>query len=267
MALCSSIQIIASDGIVIAATLLSPTDKEVRAVIQFHSGTVIRKEFYLKFCSYLCDCGYIVILFDYRGVGASRPVNLRGFKASISDWGQKDATSVLNWIRNKYPDTPIHLLAHSMGGQLMGLMPNWAEFDKITVLASSVGNWNRFSPAYKRKAKWSSLLLFPITLPLFGYAPGIFGLGQDWPKEVALEWSEISRRELLISEYMDGIHGHTEYHRIDKSIVAIFFEDDHMATPLTVNDFGLYLSSANVRSSFFKGCNIWLRKNWTFWCL
>ena len=103
------------DGQQLGALVLQHPDQVVKAVIQFHSGTVVKKEYYLKYAKYLCDLGFIVVLFDYRGVGGSRPKSLRGFKASISDWGRKDAPAVLNWIKQTYPGLPIYLFAHSMG--------------------------------------------------------------------------------------------------------------------------------------------------------
>lgn len=35
-------------------------------------GTGIKKEFYLNFSRYLCEAGFAVCLFDYRGIGESR---------------------------------------------------------------------------------------------------------------------------------------------------------------------------------------------------
>lgn len=229
----TKINITTKDNYQLSALLLQPDNAQPKAVIQFHAGTVIKKEFYLKFCTYLAESGFAVILFDYRGVGESRPASLRGFQASISDWGCYDAPVVLDWIKAKYKNIPIHLLAHSMGGQILGLMPNWALFDKIIVLASSSGNWNNFIPSYKRQVKWSSNLLFPIFLPLFGYAPGKFGLGDDWPRGVAEDWLYNCRQNTLMADFMQQKISETYYKAIDKPITAWFFPDDHMATPKT----------------------------------
>ncbi len=234
-----------SDGVDLSTTILSPSIAP-KGVIQFHAGTVMRKEYYLKFGKYLSEQGYVVVLFDYRGVGASRPANLKGYAASISDWGLYDATAVLNWIKKEYPDLPVHLFAHSMGGQILGLMSNWSLFDKITVVASSSGNWNNFKPSYRRKISLSSNMFFPINLKLFGYVPGRFGLGHDWPRGVAEDWWRNSQQNSLMADYMNRKLENTFYKEVDKRITAIFFADDHMATPLTIPNFQKSFPNSNV---------------------
>lgn len=235
-----------SDGQELDALVLVPEQRLTKAVVQFHSGTVVKKEYYLKYGQYLCDLGFVVVLFDYRGVGGSRPKSLRGFSASISDWGCKDAPAILNWIKDTYKDLPTYLFAHSMGGQILGLMPNWNLFDKIIFLASSSGNWNNFEKTYQNKIKRSSNLFFPFVLPLFGYAPGRFGLGEDWPKGVTQDWWYNSRNNGLMAEYMQSKYSNTYYKNINSSIRAIFLADDHMATARTVPNIRKSYPSAEV---------------------
>lgn len=244
-------KIITKDGVELAATILTPEDIP-KAVIQFHAGTVIRQEFYFKFAQFLCDQGFVVVLFDYRGVGRSRPVSLRGFKASIDDWGLKDASAVLGWIQRTYFKLPIYLFAHSMGGQLLGLMPSWKTYDKVIVVASSSGNWNNFEKAHGRKVKLSTNLFFALSLKFFGYIPGRFGLGQDWPRGIAEDWSANSRKNSLMSDYMHDKIGRTYYEEVDYDIHAFFFEDDPMATPKTLPNYQLTFPNAKVVTHMIK---------------
>ncbi|MFT4568037.1 MAG: putative alpha/beta hydrolase [Saprospiraceae bacterium] len=99
----------------IALLEIKPQSSKIKAIIQFHSGTVIKKEFYLKYAQFLADVGYVVILFDYRGVGESRSQSLKNSIASISSWRIADAPAVTDWIIKKYPNFRLLLLAHSMG--------------------------------------------------------------------------------------------------------------------------------------------------------
>lgn len=243
--------IVTQDDIHLSTLLISPS-VEPLGVVQFHAGTVIRKEFYLKFARFLSDQGFIVVLFDYRGVGGSRPTSLRRFNASIYDWGRKDATAVLDWIKDKYPHLPIHLFAHSMGGQIIGLMYNWPLFEKIVVVASSSGNWHNFDSSYRRKISISTNLMFPINLFLFGYVPGRFGLGQDWPKGVAKDWWKNSQENGLMADHLTAKHGNVYYKVIDKKIDAYFIEDDHMATTATIPNFQKSYPNSTVTTILLK---------------
>jgi len=222
------------DGQRLAVIELVPQLDTPKGVIQFHAGTVIRKEFYLKFGHFLCAQGYVVILFDYRGVGESRPASLRGYKAGISDWGSKDASAILKWICTRYPQLHISLMAHSMGGQILGLMPEWAIFNKIVLIASSSGNWNHFSPSYRSKVKRSTNLFFPIIIPVLGYVPGFLGFGADWPRGVAQQWWDVCRYDLLMKDYLNQQGYPCYFEDIDTPITAYFLSDDHMATELTM---------------------------------
>ncbi len=239
--------VITSDQVHLSTLVITP-DITSKGVIQCHAGTVVRKEYYLKFGKYLAEQGYVVVLFDYRGVGGSRPSSLKGYDASISDWGAKDASAVLSWITSTYPGLPIHLFAHSMGGQIIGLMDNWHLFDKMIVVASSSGNWHNFQPSYRRKIRLSSNIFFPINLKLLGYVSGRFGLGHDWPRGVAEDWWRNSQQDGLMADYMNNKIEKTYYKDVDKEIEAIWFSDDHMATPRTIPNYQKSYPNAKVRT-------------------
>lgn len=232
------------DNVALAAIEIFPK-KEIKAIVQFHAGTVIKKEFYIKFAKFLATQGFGVILFDYRGVGASRPKNLRGYAASISDWGRYDAPAVLEYTKNKYPQYPSYLFAHSMGGQVIGMMHNAGDFDKIVVVASSSGNWHNFAPAYRRKIQRITPFL-PFISKLFGYVPGWLGFGDDWPKGVALEWYENSKRNMKIADFVSQAFDKVYYGDVVKKIDAVFFSDDHMATPQTMPNYVASYPNADV---------------------
>ncbi len=231
------VEITTTDGVKLTALVVSPLSKNPKGVIQFHSGTVTIKEYYLKLATYLSKNGFVVVLFDYRGVGESRPTSLKGYEASISDWGQYDAEAINRWIKNEYPEIPIHLLAHSMGGQLYGLMESWDSFDKVVLLTTSSGNYNKFAPTfYRLKIKWPTKLLFPIMIRIFGYVPGYFGLGQDWPKGIAIDWQTNSKNNGLMPDYLKAKSERSYYDKINKKITAIYFTDDNMSTPATKSE-------------------------------
>ncbi|MFT6335847.1 MAG: putative alpha/beta hydrolase [Saprospiraceae bacterium] len=235
------------DGYNITTFVLTPKSSCPKAVIQFHSGTVTKKEFYFKLATYLVEQNYTVILFDYRGVGESKPKSLKNFKMSIADWGRYDADAVTKWIKNEYPNLKIHLIAHSMGGQIYGLMHNWNTFDKIIMLTTSSGNFNKFAPpSYRRKIKWPTIILFPVIIKIFNYLPGKFGVGEDWPKGVAQDWITNSKENGLMPNYLHNKIGKSYYQQIDKNITAWYFTDDPMSTPETITELALSYPTARL---------------------
>ena len=249
------------DGFKITTLVLTPKSANPKAVIQFHSGTVTKKEFYFKLATHLVEQEYIVVLFDYRGVGESKPKSLRSFNMSISDWGRYDANAVTTWIIKEYPKLKLHLLAHSMGGQIYGLMHDWNTFDKIIMLTTSSGNYNRFSPkSYKWKIKWPAIVLFPLLIKVFGYIPGKFGVGEDWPKGVAEDWSQNSKKNGLMPEFLHDKLGESYYHQIGKKITAWYFPDDPMSTPETIKELALSYPNAKLNLKIIHPSDVELEK-------
>ncbi|CAM3221072.1 hypothetical protein EMST110833_02030 [Empedobacter stercoris] len=49
------------------------------------SAIGVKQSFYTKFAIYLANKGYLVFTYDYRGIGDSKPNNLKNFKANFID--------------------------------------------------------------------------------------------------------------------------------------------------------------------------------------
>lgn len=220
----------ALDKFELGALLLEPSEKS-KGVIQFHPGTVTKKEFYLPFCEFLSNEGYTVILFDYRGIGQSRPESLKNFNAKITDWGTLDMAGVLNWSNENFPDQKKYIVAHSMGGQVLGLMNNHESVDGIVTIASSYGNWKNYTGMnkYLSGIMWFTYMAF--APQIFGYLPlKRIDKGEDLPKGVSNElWSWCIGNKAH-SEIMEKKNITHYYNEIEKPFKAYFIEDDNIAT-------------------------------------
>src|SRR5207253_2858361 len=92
-----------------------------RPVVIINAATSVRCRHYFRFADYLFGHGFDVIVYDYRGIGESRPASLRGFNASWSDWGALDFEAILQRARREFPGQPIDVVGHSFGGCAAGL--------------------------------------------------------------------------------------------------------------------------------------------------
>ncbi len=112
----------------------------LKALILICSATGLRQQFYWKFAEWMTTQGYGVLTFDYRGIGASlNGRSVRDSSARKQDWGQLDMPAALDYLVCKFPDLPIHMVGHSVGGQLIGLMPNHERIERIVTVGSSSG--------------------------------------------------------------------------------------------------------------------------------
>ncbi|MCP4441429.1 MAG: alpha/beta fold hydrolase [Aureispira sp.] len=206
-----------------------------KGIILLNAGTCIKRQFYHTFCEELTAFGYDVLSYDYRGVGGSRPDRLKKYKASIVDWGQLDIKAVIDWATKHYPSKKRYLIAHSMGGQVMGLAPNLNQLDKIVTVASSYGNWRNYTGSFKYKTALLWYTLIPIMTKFYGYMPAQkFGMGENWPKGVTKNWWQWSKTNIPHSQLMEKHKIAHYYKEVTTPIRAYFLNDDNLATHKTI---------------------------------
>lgn len=222
------IKIPAEDGYSLAATLFLPRVERRRAVL-ISSGAAVSRGLYRNFATYLCTRGCVVLTYDYRGTGGSRPASLVGFGARMADWADKDAAGAVAWMRARYKTLPLSYVGHSFGGQALGLLGNNDQIARALLIAAQAGHWKLFaSPERYRVA----FLLNAIGLPLvnvLGYLPGKYGLGEDMPKGVFLQWLKwiMSERYYFDDSSLVGLANYPLYRH---PLMALCIADDPWAT-------------------------------------
>lgn len=231
----------AVDGLELGATLFHPT-RAARGTVIVNGATGVPASYYSSFAEHLAASGLRVVTYDYRGVGASRPDSLRGFSATMSDWAELDARSVLGHVRERFGDSPLFWLGHSFGGQALGLIDDAREVTGAVLVGSQLGDLS-FWPLPDR-LKLSVLLggLLPAVTRGFGYLPGAIGVGEDLPKGVAEEWA----RWCLTRGYFLEAHpvARRRFARFDKPTLLYSMSDDDFAPEPAVAQLMSLLSSA-----------------------
>lgn len=221
-------QVAAADGFPLGATLTGPADESARLIV-IAGATGVRRRFYGAFAEWLAGRGMRVLTFDYRGIGDSRPPSLRGFSATMRDWGTLDLEGVLRWAVDRNAGRPIGFVGHSVGGQLLGQAASGAHVDRAVFVAAQHG-WFRHWPV----ARWPLLAgLWYGAVPILSHSLGYFpapwlGLGEPLPKGVALMWSEWCTR----AHAMPGPPGdplRDRFAQVAAAIHSVSFADDHIA--------------------------------------
>lgn len=185
------VRIRATDDLLLAATVFEPCDPSGRVVV-INSATAVPRGFYTPFARALATRGYTVVTWDYRGTGGSRPASLRGFEATMADWGERDFAGVLAWVRATLGDPRPTVIGHSVGGQLPGLT-DAGELGAVVLVASQLGSWHHWPvpQRYLLRGLWYGAM--PLVADTFGYLPGAAGIGEDIPAGVARQWAEWGR--------------------------------------------------------------------------
>jgi len=184
-----TIQIATKHPATLAATVFRPDT--VKAAVMIAPATGIKRQFYQNFAQYLMEHGYGVISYDNEDIGESMQGNLKHSNASLISWGRYDMTAVLDRLIQEFPNTTYHLVGHSAGGQLFGLMPNHHKFTSVFNVACSSGQIRNMAMPYRAKAMWFMDVFIPVSNVLFGYTQSSkIGMGEDLPKNVAKQWRD-----------------------------------------------------------------------------
>ena len=206
-----------------------------RPIVIINAATSVRCRYYSRFADFLHAHGFDVITYDYRGIGESRPASLRGFEAGWIDWGRLDFEAALQYAMTSFPEQPIHVVAHSVGGFLIGMAASSHRIARVFTMGAQYAHWRDYA-AHKRARmylRWH--VVMPALTALLGYFPGArLGWLEDTPRGVVRDWtapqprfedfwrhtlSDAERRELL--DRFGALRGET---------LAVSLADDEFGT-------------------------------------
>lgn len=183
-----AIKIKAKDGYELGGLSFAPKkETPLLGQIVICSATGVLQGFYTDVASFLAERGFQVYTFDYRGIGTSRKGSLKGFEASLGDWAE-DIAAIANYAKEQAHHVPLFALAHSIGGQLLGLSSVSNHWDGLVTVASQSGYWKCFKGQYRRRMWMFWYLMLPLA-QWVGYFPAKrLGLFEDLPKAVSKQW-------------------------------------------------------------------------------
>ena len=229
-------KITCADQCQLAATSYTPAQAIIGAVL-IAPATGIKRQFYANFAVHLAKHGYGVITFDNRGIGESLIGPIKHCDASLQCWGEKDLPAALEQLQQTFSNTRYHLIGHSAGGQLVGLMPNANEFSSIFNYACSSGRLLNMRLAHQIKAHFFMNLFIPINNALFGHTKSQWlGMGEPLPQKVAKQWRAwCNGKGYVKMAFGKTIH---QYFYNDLAIPSMWVNatDDDIANTKNVND-------------------------------
>lgn len=178
-----------------------PDANRERPVVIINCATSVRCRYYSRFAAYLFRNGFDTITHDYRGIGESRPTTLRGFDASWVSWGRLDFEAVLRYTEQSFRGQPIYVVAHSIGGFLLGFARSNHLIQRLFTMGSQIAFWRDHPREQQLKLflKWH--VMMPLLTAGFGYFPGKrLGWLEDTPKGVVRDWRRFGSRAMKDAE-------------------------------------------------------------------
>jgi len=220
------IELETGDRVRLGATLFRPQGRPARAVA-VQAATGVRQTYYAKFAAYLAERGFCVLTYDYRGIGRSRPASLRGYRATMRDWAERDVPAAFDFLAQAAPDARLMAVGHSIGGVILGLLPQRERIAAALAVGSQSSYWRHWPGVHKLGMWIFTHVAIPAVTRLQGYAAASrIGMGEDLPAGVALEWVRWCRHP----EYVVGaLNAHADYARFRAPLRVVAPSDDRYA--------------------------------------
>jgi predicted alpha/beta hydrolase len=201
----SSFRFSALDGYGLGGTLFAPgVGLPASTAVLVNCGGGIPATHYARFARFLATNGFPVVTYDYRGIGQSRPARLRGLASGNEDWSEFDCGGAIAELRKRYPAAELVAVAHSFGTFLVGGAPNVSEINRFVFIGAHTGYFGDYLGRYRvpMALLWHGVM--PALTRVVGYFPGrALRLGDDMPREVALQWAKRRRPELHAEHGVD----------------------------------------------------------------
>ena len=243
------IRIEATDGYPLAATIFRPPPpRPVERTALVCAAMGAKRSLYCAFAEYLAERGFAVVTFDYRGIGGSAPRDLRGFRATLGDWGRHDLAGAIEWMCDSFPDRRAAVVAHSVGGQIFGLAANNGRISDLLGFAAQSAYWGHWSGVQRLRVLSMWTIFIPSLSRLLGYFPSNwFGLGPRLPARVAREWAYWGRHPRYVIGRIDDAE-RRQFNGFRGRLRAVGASDDALAPAAAIDGLlAFYPNAASER--------------------
>ncbi len=214
-------------------------------------GVPARK--YLRFAGLLAKRGFAVGLHEWRGTGecAQRA-------SAANDWGYRewlldDVPASAEALRGPFPDAPLVIGGHSIGGQ-MALLSAALGLDArgLLVVASGVPHWRLFPQWRQRLAVGGFGAVLPPLTRALGHYPGQrLGFAGREAGQLMRDWAGTVRRG-----HYDGLRGLPEdlqarLARVHAPILGLRYARDWLVPPASLDALIAMTASTAVERATF----------------
>ena len=232
-----NVNITCADGYGLSGRFYPSKQQSTQLPILVCPATGITQSFYHNFIEWLTTQNFDVLVFDFRGIGASLHGPLSQSQASIQDWGQLDIPAAIEFLLLKTQKQQITLLGHSAGGQLLGITPNYKKVAQVIAISGSTGHVKGLTGRTKFMAPVMFNLIFPVSNLIKGYgATQFLGMGENLPKNVAKQWAQFCSKPGYVMNAIGKTIFDDFHHDITIPLTVYWSSDDEIATEANVKD-------------------------------
>lgn len=203
--------------------------------VVINPATGVRADHYARYAAFVAARGFDVITYDYRGIGRSRPADLRRCGYRWADWGRFDFDAVVRFARARRSDLPVLVVGHSVGGALPGLAESAVHVRRILSVGGQFGYWPDYAGSQRTALFWKWHVAMPLITAACGYFPGRrLGWLEDLPAGVAYDWAFQWGAVERNHPAGDRAELRRRFAAVTAPILAVAVSDDPFATPAAI---------------------------------
>lgn len=215
-------------------------------VVLILPAMILKARFYLPLAKALHAAGLSVATVDLRAQGESTPALREAPNFGYRELVEVDLPAVVEAVTRRFPQAPLHLFGHSLGGQvaLLFTAAHPEPVAGITVVGTGTVYWKAFGPRRWFEALWK-IQWIGLVAAVRGWWPGGVLIPGPMAGRVMTDWARHSRT----SRYRP--HGSTlDYDRLLRElavpVLAISLDEDVLAPKSNVDFLSGRLPAADL---------------------
>lgn len=219
------------DGVTLGGHWWSAQAGQRIGTVIVNCATGVLSRYYHRYAAFLAAHGFDALTYDYRGIGPSRPANLKGVNWTWRHWGELDFEAALVHALSRASGTPVHVVGHSIGGFLPGYAGSAPKLASMLTVGAQYAYWRDYRAGRKlgQFMKWH--VAMPAITSLWGYFPGRrLGWLEDLPRGVVDSWSFGRRRIEDLLPPSDRRPVLDRFAAVTAPVLAVGVSDDVFAT-------------------------------------
>jgi predicted alpha/beta hydrolase len=226
------ITITAADGRRLSARWWQGTEAAERSVV-FIPGLAAPQEYLHFFAGYLAGQGWGALTFDYRSAGSSRNVGQDAGDDSavtLDDWANLDLPAAVAEARRRANPKFLAVIAHSIGGQLLGQSPIRHNVNGALLIAAQRGIRKFYKGVGRLRVEYA-YAVFPMLIRLFGRLPvSQLTFPAACSGQAVRQWVEWGRRGVFTDRH--GANVEPRFAEYRGPLTAVTIADDDYYAPV-----------------------------------
>lgn len=233
-----------------------------KGILIINSATAVKQSLYTNFAKFLAAQGYLVVTFDYQGIGLSRNKEIRAYKTTLHQYSQ-DAKAVFDYIIENYEQNII-IIGHSLGANFIGFSASNRHPRLIGAYCVCMqSGYKGYAPSKKVKSKLNLLYygIIPALTTIKGYLPAkSLKLGEDLPKEVAREFASWGNNKRYNLDFIEKNSDYNHFEALSFPMCLVNFSDDEWSTENSIDDIANLYTNCDIERKYINPTDLGLKK-------